>query len=965
MFPLPITARKARASEIVRRHCCLLTLLIVTNTVFVSAIRGQSKCQPPAVPPNPANLFSEEQEMSLGDAVAAHIESSFQVIDDEEVIGYLGRLGQRLIAQVPATKFRFQFFVVDSYEVNAFTLPGGRIYVTRKLISFARNEDELAGVVAHELGHVLARHLANDMSALWREGLGVSQVGDRQDIFGKYQTFIDTFRLKPKIGEKLPREDRDQYAADMIGLYLMTSAGYDPQAQANFWDRYQETKGKTGSFFSNLFGTTRPEQKRLAEMLRQLAQLPPECKGQSSHPTQAEFQKWQSAVVSYKQFGRRVSLPGLVRNTKLDPPLRSTVYHMRFSQDGKYLLAQDDSGISILTREPLALLFRISAPNAYPAQFTADSRQVNLYTPNLRVETWDIATQALSSANEVVLRTSCLQTRLSPDGRTLACLDENASLLLIDVNANTQFFEKKDFTTPSYFELLTRVESIFTRGRVPEEGYLVNMSFSPDGRYFLAGDHSYVTGAFSSTSQDKAAGYDLHDKVVLPLTNDLKRVAIGGFAFLGSNKIVGHHFSETKKSGMYSFPDGAMIEAFEPPRSHFKSIARGDYLLIDGGGVYGGAVFDLKVKKYFRPGQERLMDVFEGTGAAETPNGELALYGLGGEPPKVLPIPENPLGRLYAVSLSPDLKYLALSGSVRGAVWDLTEGKMLVYIRGFRGASFAEDGLLYMDFPGQDANPRSIAHFDPVQKTVGRDAAIKSQSASQYGEVLIRTRPKAEIKDGKEVFDWSGGTTTFEAYDAKTYALLWSQEFNAGFPSYVPDGFFGTMVLAWWGDAKTVAAELKDDPALSKRLGSSKESEDKYFLKILDLKSGKTLGRLVVDTNRRSFKIVDAIATSDFLVAMDNQNRALVYSISSGKLLGRVFGSRATLNVAARLLCVENESGQLNFYDLDSFEKRGQLSFSDRIKMVRFSVDGKRLAVLTANQTVSTFDVAAISAPRP
>ena len=97
------------------------------------------------------------------------MKSSFRVIDDEEITGYLRRIGERLIAQIPSTQLHFQFYVVDINDVNAFTLPGRRIYVTRKLIAFAKNEDEIAGVVAHELGHVIARHNANDMSVLFRE----------------------------------------------------------------------------------------------------------------------------------------------------------------------------------------------------------------------------------------------------------------------------------------------------------------------------------------------------------------------------------------------------------------------------------------------------------------------------------------------------------------------------------------------------------------------------------------------------------------------------------------------------------------------------------------------------------------------------------------------------------------------------------------------------------------------------
>ncbi|HEX3084288.1 MAG TPA: M48 family metalloprotease, partial [Pyrinomonadaceae bacterium] len=249
MFSLQLQARQISTW---RRRLIAACPVLIISAMLSPAVLAQAKCQPPAAPPNPANLFNEEQEMALGDVVAEQMESGSRIIDDDSVVGNLRRIGERLIAGAPPTHLRFQFFVVDSYEVNAFTLPGGRIYVTRKLIAFAKNEDELAGVIAHELGHVLARHLANDMSTLWREGLGVSQVGDHRDIYEKYQTLMDTIMLKPKLGDRGKREERDQYTADMIGLYLLTGAGYDPQAQAGFWDRYQDTKGKTGGFFSKL-----------------------------------------------------------------------------------------------------------------------------------------------------------------------------------------------------------------------------------------------------------------------------------------------------------------------------------------------------------------------------------------------------------------------------------------------------------------------------------------------------------------------------------------------------------------------------------------------------------------------------------------------------------------------------------------------------------------------------------------
>lgn len=126
------------------------------------------------------------------------------------------------------------------------------------------------------------------------------------------------------------------------------------------------------------------------------------------------------------------------------------------------------------------------------------------------------------------------------------------------------------------------------------------------------------------------------------------------------------------------------------------------------------------------------------------------------------------------------------------------------------------------------------------------------------------------------------------------------QNYPQDFPSStLPNGLFGTMILIWRANTKAVTAELKSDPTLA----------SKYR-----------------------------------------------------KTNGRVFGSRATLAPSANILCVENESGQLTFYDLKSFEQRGQLTFADQIRLVRFSADGNRLAVLTANQVVYTFNLGAVLA---
>ena len=248
-------------------HLLVLILCLAGNAVTSAQ---QNNCLPvPIAPPNRENIFSEEQELFLGEAVAERIQKDFSIIEDKALVGYLNAMGERLLRHLPLKQTKLQFFLVDLADANAFVLPGGRIYVSRKLVAIAQNEDELASVISHELGHLAAREIAVEVTRQFREVLGVMAVTDRRDVFERYNQLIDNVMRKRSAFKERDRE-KGQLVADQIGFNALVNAGYDPKAAARFWDRVTETKGKTGSWFSDLFGTTRPEQRRLREMLNAL-----------------------------------------------------------------------------------------------------------------------------------------------------------------------------------------------------------------------------------------------------------------------------------------------------------------------------------------------------------------------------------------------------------------------------------------------------------------------------------------------------------------------------------------------------------------------------------------------------------------------------------------------------------------------------------------------------------------------
>ena len=942
-----------------RARLCALSLLCLSAAPPAAAQQPPQTCQQPAVSAaaRAQSIFTPRQEMELGDVIAEHVQREYRVIEDPEATGFLRRVGERLVAQLPPSEMRYQFFVVDLPDANAFTMPGGRIYVTRKLIAFAASEDELAGVLAHELGHAASGQLAAEMTRLFRQVLGEASVTDRRDIFEKYNRLLDNAARRPGAWKRGDREEEgQQFEADRIGIYAMAAAGYDPQAFASFWNRLTDAKGKTGGWLSDLFGTTKPEVRRLREIMKGLGSLPAQCVAARAAASPEEFKNWQEAVVRLSA-SRGESLRGVISRTRLDPPLRGDINHLRFSPDGRHILAQDDGGIDVLAREPLAHLFRVDAPEARPAQFTPDSQSVVFHNRELRVEEWGVAGRKLKSAKELYARESCLQTALAPDGRTLACLDAKFALVLYDVQSGEPFFQKKDFYVPDLKARFRLLLHFLFEAEEGNEFEWVSMAFSPDARYFAAGQHSLTVNALGFANQLSTVAVDLTARAPVQLKDSVKRLLGNGFAFVAPDRIAGLHTQDAKKSGVVTFPAGEVVEQF-PLVGRLAPVTRGDYLLVSGLASAGDAkfavlLFDLRTKKFVRGSKTPATDVYDRWVVSERVNGELALYEMDGtDAAATVVLPRNPLGRLRATALSPDLRWLAVSERSRGAVWDLSKGERLFHVRGFRAAHFGGDGALYADFPKHEGVERAVARLDLATRNAYEHRQVGDGPVTQRGRFALRRKPLK--KDGG-----LSENVAFTVSDAVTGAELWSRDFPREAPRVFVDEYEGTMVFSWAVRSDHAKAEIKADPKLKERLAAMGEKEGDYFIQTVDARTGKAAGTLLVETGKGSFRIADMFAAGDWLVVSDTAKRVLLYSLSSGEQRGKFFGRAPAISKAAGLLSVETERGQLTLFDLATAERRERLDFASPVSLTHFSDDGKRLFVLTADQTAYLLDLTA------
>jgi WD40 repeat protein len=953
----------------------VLAAASILCSILVYPLAAQTeKCAPPvSLPPSTEpNIFSDEQEIYLGEAIAEHIQRSYHVIEDTEVTGYLTSIGNRLVSRLPLNKLKFQFFLVDLPDANAFVLPGGRIYVSRKLVSSAQNEDELASVISHELGHLVAHQSAIDTTRLFKEVLGVSQVTDRRDVFEKYNRLIENLRTKPSAFKVSDRE-KGQLTADQAGMFALVSAGYDVSAMARFWNRITEAKGKTGNWLSDLFGTTRPEEKRLREMTRVAEMVPAECR-QRAADTQAEaFKEWQSLVITYSGLGRKESLHGVVAKRQLSPPLRGEINWLRFSPDGQYIIAQDDAGINVLSREPFLPIFRIDTPDyAYFANFTPDSKEIVFHTENLRVERWSIADQKQIDVKEVVLRKGCLETELSPDGKLLACLNPDSELSLINVASGAEVWSKKNFYAPDYSAYLYILRALANR---PTESNdlnleLIHMHFSPDGRYFAAGYYGPLV--FRRTAVGEVAeAIDTSSFAKVALADSLKKFIAGGFVFLGNDQIAGINHENVKKSGVARFPSGEVTVEVELWRQGMGTATRGDYLLIRPIKDYALGVMDVKAKSITKVNERAALDIFEPYFVAEMRSGQIGLYRLEkNEIVATVLLSNVTLGRLRVAEVSPDLQWLALSSRSRGGVWNLAKGDAALSLRSFHGGYVSDDGKFFGEFPKYEQADHNVAQFNLATGDVTPGPRIEDSNTHQYGQYLLTiksAKPDSKTREGFESVEKQGAeanidyrkNTIVEMSDARTMKPLWSRNYSNESPRIWIAPSYGSVATLWDVSDEAAKAAIKADPQLTEQQAALKEKQGDYFLELLDIENGNVLGKLLIETGKGSFRLANVVAAGEWVITLDTRNRVLVYSLKTGALVGRAFGGYTTVSLQSQLLCVENEAGKLAIYDLRTMEKLDELTFASPISMLRFSADGSRLFVLTKNQTAYFLSVSA------
>src|SRR5437870_7140925 len=215
------------------------------------------------------NFYSLEKEIALGKSLAQDVERQAKIIDDPVISEYVNRVGQNLVRNSDA-KVPFTIKVIDSEDVNAFALPGGFFFVNSGLILKADNEAELAGVMAHEIAHVAARHGTRQAT----RGTIINYASIPLIFMGGWTGYA----IRQGAGLAIPlgflKFSRGfESEADMLGLEYMYKAGYDPTSFVDFFEKIETLEKRKPGTMAKVFSTHRMTDDRIRNAQKNIQEI--------------------------------------------------------------------------------------------------------------------------------------------------------------------------------------------------------------------------------------------------------------------------------------------------------------------------------------------------------------------------------------------------------------------------------------------------------------------------------------------------------------------------------------------------------------------------------------------------------------------------------------------------------------------------------------------------------------------
>jgi hypothetical protein len=250
------------------------------------------------------NAFTYEQEIAVGKKAAQQVYKQMKVLPDSSPITqYVQSVGAKLVAYAPGYKWPYNFHVVQDRSINAFALPGGPIFINTGLIAAAQNESELAGVMAHEISHVVQRHATCNMTKQSKRNVGWGLAGV---LAGVLVPGAGGVLAQQGVGmaqnlSYLQMSRTDEKEADLLGTEILWAAGYNPRGLVQMFQIIEKQTGSGGAQF--LSDHPNPGN-RVQYVDKEIQALPPKPNAINNTP---EFMKIRAMVESNKEMAGRVS----------------------------------------------------------------------------------------------------------------------------------------------------------------------------------------------------------------------------------------------------------------------------------------------------------------------------------------------------------------------------------------------------------------------------------------------------------------------------------------------------------------------------------------------------------------------------------------------------------------------------------------------------------------------------------
>jgi hypothetical protein len=708
---------------------------------------------------------------------------------------------------------------------------------------------------------------------------------------------------------------------------------------------------------------------------------------------QADFPKPHAAQVE----SAKEHLHGVISSARLTPALRGVPRQLRFAPDGSYLLVQFESGIFILNRHPLEIRTWINAPDILAARFSPDSKTLIVATKNLTLARWNLTDNLKVDERILKTRDGCLASELSLHGELAACLDPSLALELYSTDTGERVFAGHAFSDQEKL-----AAGIVPIGFLPRNertayaepfGYRVFYTLKDladrerfGARFLFSRDAGFLL--MLNRLHRSTVCVDVHARQKIGCPAIIKDRWNATICFVAQNHIAVLDPDDPEKSQIADFPGGRLVTKLHLAARAAMPTTQSKYLIIRRNGKPDEVrLFDLDAGTALEAQEDAPMDITGETLAVYSRQGELRLANVMDdklEARTIVPAPWLPT--LRVANASPSLENIVVGVRGDAGLFHTATGNQVMPFRRPTGAWFAEDDEAYIAESGEDGstapiekvNPTSGTTTDTWSPTFKSDPRFTTLDTHLGGPVFfaLEQTPIYFFPDGHTENPGHEQRDKLRALDLKTGRELWLRQWVHRSPVELWSGGVGEFSARTWYDppvpysdpqGERVAlgwramtsggqALAKRYPALKGQMDAVKLTMNDAVFEVLEAASGKSVGTALVRVGWGADSFDSVFSVGDFLICVRDEARATVYSLSTGQIQTRVFGRYVSASAAAGLLAAA-DGNYLRLYRLENGNKVDEYLFPNAPVYTRFSAEGARLLVLTAEQLVYVIEL--------